>query len=418
MILPDNLKRRENESEIKYKVRLCVAKLNKDVDLDWIEINQILGLNQSGDHIRKLAYGYKEIYDDNPDLFEKEIIEDNSGQLKYKEVTEILSDGSHRSDKLLEMSSEQSKDPDYLLRSHGYDHKKWEITSSKSSIWNQHNKNDGTLTLYSSKITTKPLKQGFDYDKFLDKANVKIDPVYKSIDVVEGIDLLEIPLYDLHFGVNTYEYYKPVLEEISQKIKSKKWDRIFFIIGQDLLHNNGFSGQTSSGTPIEQVDMDQAWEDAWRFYCELLKLAQDNANQVDGSYSIANHDDSMAWAFVKCLEVKFPDISFDTNKKVRKSYVWNGVFIGYTHGHKGANRLHENFLSDFGKQMALADIVEIHSGHLHTEKAKDKFGVLVRTLSTKGQTDGWHEDNGFVGANKRFQLFEYSPVSLKSIYYI
>lgn len=418
MILPDNLQRRENESEIKYKVRLCVAKLNKEIDLDWVEINQILGLVQSGDHTRKISYGYKEIYDDNPNLFEKEIVEDNLGQLKYKETVEILGDGSHKSDKLLQMSADQSKSVDFLLEAHGYDIKEWELVSAKNNIWNVYSKQDGVSTLYSSKITARPLKQGFDYELFLEKANEKIIPVHKMNKVTDGKNLLEIPLYDLHFGVNTYEHYEDVLKEIADKITSKKWDTIFFIIGQDLLHNNGFNGQTSSGTPIESVDMDKAWDDAYRFYTELINLAQKNANHIDASYSIANHDDSMAWAFVRTLEVKFPDISFDISKKVRKSYVWNDVFIGYTHGHKGANRLHENFLSDFGKQMALANIVEIHSGHLHTEKAKDKFGILVRTLSTKGQTDDWHDDNGFVGANKRFQLFEYSPTALKSIEYV
>ncbi len=416
--MPDNLQRRNNESDLNYKVRLCVAKLNKDIDLDWIEINQILGINHSSDHTRKLAYGYKEIYDDNPDLFEKEIIEDASGQLRYKETTEILGDGSHKSDRLLAMSQEESKDKEYLLDAHGYNSTKWEIVSAKSSIWNQHNKKDGTLTLYSSKITVKPLKQGFDYDKFLENANKKIETIHKKFMTTDGTGLLEIPLYDLHFGVNSYDFYRDVQLDILEKIKSKKWDRIFFIIGQDLLHNNGFSGQTSSGTPIDKVDMDKAWDDAFKFYCELLDVAQDEANGVDVSYSIANHDDSMAWAFVKCLEVKFPDIAFDTSKKMRKAYVWKDVFIGYAHGHKGANRLHENFISDFGKLMALAKIVEIHTGHLHTEKAKDKFGVLVRTLSTGGQTDEWHDDNGFVGAHKRFQLFEYSPTALKSIHYI
>lgn len=418
MILPDNLQRRENESEIKYKVRLCVAKLNKEIDLDWVEINQILGLVQSGDHTRKISYGYKEIYDDNPNLFEKKIIEDNLGQLKYKETVEILGDGSHKSDKLLQMSADQSKSVDFLLEAHGYNIKEWELVSAKNNIWNVYSKQDGVSTLYSSKITARPLKQGFDYESFLEKANEKIIPVHKTNIITDGKNLLEIPLYDLHFGVNTYEYYETVLKEVADKITSKKWDTIFFIIGQDLLHNNGFNGQTSSGTPIEFVDMDKAWGDAYQFYTELIDLAQKNANHVDASYSIANHDDSMAWAFVKMLEVKFSDITFDTSKKVRKSYVWNDVFIGYTHGHKGANRLHENFLSDFGKQMALANIVEIHSGHLHSEKAKDKFGVLVRTLSTKGQTDDWHDDNGFVGANKRFQLFEYSPTALKSIDYV
>lgn len=418
MLLPDNLQKREYESDINYKVRLCVAKLNKEIDLDWIEINQVLGLKQSSDHTRKVAYGYKEIYDDNPDLFEKEIIEDTSGQLKYKETTEILGDGSHKSDKLLQMSAEQSKDVEFLLKAHGYDVKEWELVSARNNIWNVYSKQDGVQTLYSSKITVRPLRQGFDYDKFFENANKKIKPVHKEVVVTEGENLLEIPLFDLHFGVNTYDFYKPVQLDILEKIKKNKWDKIFFIIGQDLLHNNGFSGQTSSGTPIEKVDMDKAWEDAFRFYSELLNEAQDEANSVDVSYSIANHDDSMSWAFVKCLEVKFPDISFDTSKKMRKAYVWNEVFIGYTHGHKGANRLHENFISDFGKLMALSKVVEIHTGHLHTEKAKDKFGVLVRTLSTGGKTDDWHDENGFVGAHKRFQLFEYSPAALKSIYYI
>ncbi|WP_079709849.1 hypothetical protein [Paraliobacillus ryukyuensis] len=418
MILPENLKRRENESDIKYKVRLCVAKLNKDIDLDWVEINQILGLNQSGDHTRKLAYGYKEIYDDNPDLFEKEIVEDDKGDLRYKETIEIMSDGSHKSDKLLRMSDEQSKSVEFLLEAHGYDPSEWELTNAKNNIWNVYSKQDGIQTLYSSKITAKPSVTGFNVDDFLEKANNKIVPIHIKNKIGDGTDLLELPLYDMHFGVNDYEYYRPVRDAILEKIKSKRWDKIFFIIGQDLLHNNNFKGETSSGTPIEKVDMDKAWEDAFKFYCELINEAQNNSNSVDCSYSIANHDDSMAWAFVKCLEIKFPDVNFDTSKKVRKAYVWNGVFIGYAHGHKGANRLHENFISDFGKQMALADIVEIHSGHLHTEKAKDKFGVLVRTLSTKGKTDSWHEDNGFVGANKRFQVFEYSPTDLKAIHYI
>lgn len=417
MILPDHLQKQVNESDFWWKVRLCNAKLNRELDIDWSEIVELLDLGISKDHLRKVSYGYKEIYEHKDELL-GETEDQRLANSKYKETVEIKGDGTHHSDKLLRMSAEQAKDPDYLLAAHGYDSKEWELTSSRSNIWNVYSKQDGVQVLFSSKIVARPKVNGFDFDAFLERANAKIKPTYKHTVTNDGNDLLEIPLYDLHFGVNTYEYYKPSLDEIIAKITSKKWDKIFFIIGQDLLHNNGFDGKTSSGTQIQTVNMNDAWEDAYKFYCELITVAQENSNSVDGSYSIANHDDSMAWAFVKCLEIKFPDINFDTSKKVRKAFTWNDVFIGYTHGHKGANRLHENFLSDFGKQMALASIVEIHSGHLHTEKARDKFGVLVRTLSARGQTDEWHDDNGFVGAHKRFQLFEYSKNALKSIYYI
>lgn len=415
---PDYLQREENESLDDYHIRLFENKENYEIDNFTIAnlLNKEAGTNYSESKWRKdfSQYKYWTSY------FESKKGAIAPSDINYKESVEISGDGAQKSDKLIYMSEADKKNPEFLLEAHGYDSTKWELTNSKSSIWNQHNKQDGTLTLYASKITVKPLKNGFDVDKFLEKANESIFPIRKKPKSTtrNGGRLLEIPLFDLHFGVNSYDYYKETQDRIIEKIESENWDKIFFIVGQDLLHNNGFDGKTSSGTPIEQVDMTVAWENAWRFYCELIDIAQNNSNWTEVSYSIANHDDSMAWAFTKCLEARFVDVKFDTSKKVRKGFTWNKVFIGYTHGHKGANRLHENFLSDFGKQMALADIVEIHSGHLHSEKAKDKFGVLIRTLSTGAQTDDWHDQEGFVGAFKRFQLFEYSESSLDAITYI
>lgn len=52
-----NLDRLNNETDFEYKLRLCRAKLDKDIDLDWGEIADILGLDVSADHLRKTAYG-------------------------------------------------------------------------------------------------------------------------------------------------------------------------------------------------------------------------------------------------------------------------------------------------------------------------------------------------------------------------
>lgn len=45
------------------KLELCLAKLNKDIDLDWSEIATELGIDCSSDHLRKTAYGIKECYE-------------------------------------------------------------------------------------------------------------------------------------------------------------------------------------------------------------------------------------------------------------------------------------------------------------------------------------------------------------------
>lgn len=52
--------RLENESSFEWKLRLCKAKLNGDIDLDWSEICDVLGLDISADHLRKCSYGYIE----------------------------------------------------------------------------------------------------------------------------------------------------------------------------------------------------------------------------------------------------------------------------------------------------------------------------------------------------------------------
>ena len=42
---------------------MCKAKINKEIDLDWQEIVELLDLDISADHLRKTAYGMIE-YDE------------------------------------------------------------------------------------------------------------------------------------------------------------------------------------------------------------------------------------------------------------------------------------------------------------------------------------------------------------------
>ena len=57
-----DLQRLENESLIAWQIRCCLAKKRKETDLDWIEIKDMLGLDITPDHLRKLSCGI-ELYD-------------------------------------------------------------------------------------------------------------------------------------------------------------------------------------------------------------------------------------------------------------------------------------------------------------------------------------------------------------------
>jgi FMN phosphatase YigB (HAD superfamily) len=337
----------------------------------------------------------------------------------YKSTHEILSDGTHKSDKLLIMSAKDEKDVNYLMKAHGFDSNEWELVSARNNIWNSYSKQDGIMTLYASKITVKPRKNGFNFDELIAAIKKEVKPIIiKPNKAIFRNRLLEIPFFDSHFPISDYDYYKPTQDKTLRLISSRQWEEVLFIIGQDMLHNDNFRGQTANGTPIEQVNMVKAWEDAKMFFQPLLLEALKYAANVKVVYSKGNHDESMSWAFVQMLKVIFPQIVFDDEIIERKAHIFHQVFIGITHGDKAKKNLHNIFPLEFPIEWSKAKTREVHTGHFHVEDSKDIFGMMVRTLSTRNKTDQWHKDNGFVGAHKRFQVFEYSEDELEAIYYV
>ena len=408
-----SLERLQGESKFQHMKRVCIDKLNKEHNIDWLEIKDMFEFEHSAESLRKYSTAWK---------LEQEAEElealDREDLPNYKETTEILSNGSQKSDKLIKMSLEQSKDVNYLLEAHGFSKEDWELVSARNNIWNVNSKSQGVQTLYSSKITVKPKINRFDIDKFVEM--VQKDTKAINVNRIENNSkkFLEIPLFDMHFGVADLDYYMNTINKIHSKINSQEWDEILFVIGQDLLHNDGFEGKTTSGTPIEKVNMEKAWEDADTFYSNLITLALTKSNKVHLVYSNGNHDKGISYGFAKMLEAKFPQAISEMSVKQRKAFVYKDVFVGLTHGDKGNARIEKNFYSEFGKEIAVAKVVEVHSGHIHHEVTKDNLGITVRSLSTGAKTDDWHYDNGFLGAHKHFQIFEYSSDSLDAIYYV
>lgn len=233
--------------------------------------------------------------------------------------------------------------------------------------------------------------------------------------------MLEIPLYDMHFGVADISYYKKTLEEIVSIVSGKHWDKIVIPVGQDLFHNDSIAkGVTTKGTLIEKVDLQQAVYDAKTFYFNLIDTAMKYANEVAVIYSPGNHDKTVGWMFAQMLKVRYGDIVDDSIKE-RKAILWNGCFIGITHGDKKtdtASGLRGKFTKDFPMLYAQANVREIHAGHLHREDAsRDEYGIQIRRMCSGNKDDEWTDSQGYK-AQKRFMLFEWSPNRLKSIHYV
>lgn len=336
----------------------------------------------------------------------------------YKETIDILSDGSQKSDKLLELNKEQMKDPEYLLQAHGYDPKEWELVKAQNSMWNMYTKKSGKVVLYSSKVFVKPLVEEFTI-KDLAESVVNVEPVQVKIkpSMTDGENMLLVPLFDLHFGINTYDDYMETQRRIHNRL-AMKYAEVVFVVGSDLQHHDNFRSTTASGTIIENANMEKAWQDACYFYEPLIKEALEWDSKVKIIYSKGNHSESMEWAFVKYLGARFPQAEIDGTFEERKIHVYGDSVLGFTHGDKRKKQVHNIFQADFPIEWGQAKDRAIYTGHFHHEQVFDEYGTVVRTLPTGGKTDEWHKNNGFVGANKRFQIFDYDLHGLSEIQYV
>lgn len=326
--------------------------------------------------------------------------------------------GAHKSRRLIEMSEEDAKNPEFVMRKHGYDANSWILINHKFKTFNAYSTQDGVLTLYSSHITVKPRGDEWRFEDLL-KAAKSAPPitVVRPVDVPQE-RMLELFISDPHFGVSTLSDYLLTQARIDALIESRRWEEILIPVGSDLLHNDTMRGTTSSGTQIEKVDMVQAWKDAAMFYDPLIRSALKWSDRVKIVYVPGNHDEALGFAFVQYLQARYPQVEYDDAFLMRKAHLYHGVFIGLTHGDKGRNRLHNIFPVEFAEMWAHATVREVHIGHLHVEDAKDNFGMMIRTLATRNKTDDWHNQMGFVGNHKRFMIFEYSHNALEAIHYV
>lgn len=264
-----------------------------------------------------------------------------------------------------------------------------------------------------------------DLEEFIEGVRELVEPYdynRRPAPMEIGSNMLEIPLFDMHWGLAFMDYYQPVLDEILAYIQSSYWDKIVIPFGQDFFHNDSIvNGQTSKGTVIEKVDMTRAVREAKQFIYTIIDVAMVYAKDVHVLYSPGNHDRSISWMFVQILLERYGSNVVDDTFSYRKVITHGKNTIMVTHGDSKRatpTNLAHIFPISFPNEFGEADVREIHAGHLHHEAESDIHGVMVRRLSSGGKTDDWSDREDFVGAHKRFMLFEWSLDKLKSIHYI
>ena len=271
------LGRDKDESLLEYQIRICSERVK--LDLTWDEVakilNEELGENYGESKYRKWWYAFNEGMDyvRSLEAEREEAVKEYVGE--QKKDFQMLKTGEQASTIVTKLNEEQLKDPDYLLKVHGYDPNEWELTSAKQSIWN--NKLDNEL--YSSKITVKP-RVGFNWSE--DNVRKIFDRVVKDINIlgceyarIAGKDeqppiqdkMILIGISDLHYGLlakdNLSEDYnmkianerfnKILTDVIQRKQDNQDIEKVILLIGNDFLNADNLQGTTSRHmTPQDQ----------------------------------------------------------------------------------------------------------------------------------------------------------------------
>ena len=267
------------------------------------------------------------------------------------------------------------------------------------------------------------LSKEFDIDDLVNSLRENVEPyVYTFQNVPEANRMLEIPLFDMHWGLSFLEDYKSVLNELLDLIHSRHWDQIVIPFGQDFFHNDSVVNPvTTKGTVIEKVDMIRAVKEGRQFITAVIDTALENSNRTRVIYSPGNHDRSVSWMFMQVLLERYGESVVDDTMEYRKAITYGANAIMVTHGNSKqatAKNLAHIFPISYPEEFAKATTREVHAGHLHYEAEADIFGVMVRRLSTGNIVDDWSNREDFVGSHRRFMAFEWDKDGLRSIHYL
>jgi len=332
-----------------------------------------------------------------------------------KEVT-TEANGTQTATVLMRLKHEPDKSPRTMMELTGYDPDKFDLISSQYKVYEQHSTEDGTVPQYSITVKVKP-KSDISVLELTGIINHEVEPIRLKRTRDSLKRMLVIPLFDLHFGINTYEKMQPYLDEIKTIIHSHPFEKIVIETGGDTLHSDFLkTTKTVKCTQLDHVDMIGAWEDATHFIKDIVETSIENSETTELRAIGGNHDFDLQWAFVEMIKARYPQLAVFNPGTYRQVFTYGKVGILLAHGDVAKAKLPQLFASEYPNEWASSIWREEHMGHLHTEVVKDENGAIRREFGTPKPGDGYEIRNGFTMNSKVLKLLEYDVNGLLSEY--
>lgn len=302
----------------------------------------------------------------------------------------------------------------------------WEVERFVANSWEMGAGGGDKIPLYQVKATfvkrrqivfvkdeIASIKQAFEKD-FLTKLPQFIS--YRETRLATG-NLLELNVPDLHAGKLSWnketgygnydtnialDLFETAIFALLERSKHITFDRILFVVGNDLQHSDTIGGTTTSGT---QLDNDSRYHKVFvKIRERLVKIIRQYLLPLAPVTIVGcpgNHDKTTAWHITDSLEQRFydnPDVEVLNDPTEFKVYQWGEVMLMFAHGNTGKKPDYPlTMATRFKEVWGNTTYREAHTGHIHQTMVQEFHGVRVRTLPALCEPDAWHSANNFVG---------------------
>jgi len=340
--------------------------------------------------------------------------------------------------------SKRVKSLDDLLKACNVDIDVWEVDKYDIGTYEvtgfDKAKRPITIPMFRTKAWLKKINPLENIKKIREELVEDLTPLFSSVpkQVIrpssykdDDPHLLEINAFDLHLGkigIDGDEYSLDIargrmidaLTHLVQRASGFYINQILFVVGNDFLNSDGDWPivSTTKGTPQYNTDKGiEIYRAGRKLIVECIQMLVEYAD-VHVCVIPGNHDRESMMHIGDALEMFYENnknVTVDNGNSMMKSFVYGKCLIINDHGDgPKLNDLPGIVSQRYREIWSDVRYVEVHRGHLHTNKAykmqavEELNGLTVRNLSSMSATDEWHDQKGYVGNIKKASAFVWS----------
>lgn len=309
-----------------------------------------------------------------------------------------------------------------------YRRNKWDVTTSEGQTYS----NWQVKATFGLKKPIESLEKVWHeiLTDLRQEAPKLIDVRVNPVSVTNGQSyLFEPAIFDLHLGNLIWgeevgedwdvhiasQIFEQTLDSLIHKamtyVEGSGFDEILWIVGNDFLHADGKSAQTSAGT---QLALDTRWQKIFRMgrmlQCGAIEKLRSITDKVHVLVVPGNHDELSSFALGEVLAALYDhteDVEVDNSPPLRKYRRYGNTLLGFTHGsNEKLDRLPLVMATEAREDWGETEFHEFHLGHFHHRKGRryvDEYedqGVVLRVLPTVTAADDYHSRLGLVTATR------------------